>query len=846
MWTRRGLLEGAAVGVATGVCLEAVAAPASRRLIDGVTAACRRLGPQGWRGYLLTATGGELDILARDLRAELAKPLTRIDRSLPGLAEFTPDGRRGVEPGQPAASLLYHALASSEVVADATGRPLGGFPTMSEIEAVENYVYGAEPPSLDAIRRRAGDHPLAIAVFSLEYRRAAESAQGRHADLCFSRTGIARMGTFEPRYDAKARAFEPLDPARPFGFRTIPQRFAAYLAVRLSGDEATYLPRDFLKGDDELGFWVPLHKLFDGRECLAGLDLRVQLTRSLQNEKLRRFHRYLEIEGFPSSWGGEDLNRFPFIIRDEAIANFSRRPDMAAGVIEPKPSPLAIRARYQDTWLTFEVPPDFVRRPGVMYFSTAQLLPGGAETAPSYMHGLGPTTDRPAPEYISIRHRVRPDGTLENLSAHPELMEIIAKGGYRAQHFIDYAGDGAVMATVPQLAGEVKTRLPAYCMIAPPDFFPYVSQRDLSIWWQTEVPTRLRGALWAVPPTSLAERRLAGNVNLGLGFSINDTTITALVSHPTARAEPALRTTSDAPALPELATKAARTNRYSGLPDASPGIFDPGWDTSLGQRYGDPDTLQPYMQNFGLGTPFVEDVKLCAALGSYWPGVAPDSSRTFSPLRRGPGFDYPWPTVVPLTDVELGIVPVEGERYLPWDGVRGPRLETAGDGARVRYPDINRVDYLTGLERMTALLLAKIDLPETKARVLATASLYWALGLRDPEPPAGGRAITPEDRQAVIDAIKDKAGWAVLSFRAAEPGDPELAAAEAATSARLAGERRYRFHVFRPGQETRHPSDMASVLVELKEQAVAFVGSGQVLLKRGDGAWQLDASIPTS
>lgn len=845
MWTRRGLLEGAAAGMVAGA-QAAGAAPAPRRLVDGVAAACRRLGPQGWRGWFLAATGGELDILAKDLRAELAKPLRRIDRTLPGLAEFTPDGRRGIEPGQPAASLLYHALASSEVIADGAGKPLAAFPTMAEIEAVENYVYGAEPPSLEAIRSRAGEHPLAIAVFSLEYRRAAETAQGRHADLIFARTGIARLGTLEPRYDPKARAFEPIDPARPFGFRAMPQRFAAYLAIRLPGDEATNLPRDFLKGDDELGFWVPVHKLFDGRECLAGLDLRVQLTRLLQNEKLRRFHRYLEIEGFPSNWSGDDLGRFPFIIRDEAIASFSRRPDAPSGLIEPKPGPLAARARYRNDWLTFEVPPDFVRRPGVMYFSTAQLLPGGAETAPSYMHGLGPTTDRPAPEYISVRHRVGPNGAMENLSGHPELMDIIAQGDYRAQHFIDFSGDGAVQAEVPQLAGSVKTRLPAYCVVAPPDFFPYVSQRDLSIWWQTEVPQRLRGALWAVPPTSLAERRLAGNVNLGWGFSINDTTMTALVSHPPPRAEPAVRTTSDAPAMPELSTRPSRTNRYSGLPDASPGVFDPGWDTSLGQRYGDPETLQPYMQNFGLGTPFVEDVKLCAALGSYWPAVAPDSSRTFSPLRRGPGFDYPWPTVVPLTDAELGITPVEGGRYLPWDGVRGPRLETIEGRERVVYPDINRVDYLTNLDRMTALLLARIDLPETKARVLAMASLYWALGLRDPDPPEGGRAITPEDREAVVQAVRRKAGWAVLSFRPVLPGDAELAAAEEAASARLLGPARYRFHVFRPGPETRHPTEMASVLVALEEQVIAFSGAGQVLLKRGNEGWRLDASIPTS
>lgn len=844
MLTRRRMLEGAAAGLgAAALEGEARAAPAGR-LIDGVASACRRLAGAGWRTLLLAATRGGLDLAARDLGAELGKPV-EVDRAVPGFGEFTREGRRGIEPGNPAASLLHHALASPDVVQDVKGARLSAFPNPAEIEAVENYVYGAEPPSLRSIRDRAGDRPLAIAVFSVEYRRARESAHGRHADLVFARTGIARIGTIAPRYDAAERAFDPVDPAQPFGFRAMPQRFAAYLAMRLPGDEASNIPRDFLKGDDDRGFWIPLHKLFDGPECLAGLDLKVELSRMLVNEKLRRFHRYLEIEGFASTWSGDDLNQYPFVIRDDAIASFSRRADYGTGWIEPKPNPLAMRARYRDDWLTFEVPPDFVKRPGVMYFSSAQIIPGGAETEPSYMHGLGPTTDRPAPEYVSVRHRVGPDGSLENLNTHPDLMEIIGQGGYRAQHFVDFAGDGAVTARVPQLAGEVRTRLPAYLLVAPPDFFPYVGQRDLSVWWQTEVDKALRGALWAVPPTSLSERRIAGNITLAIGFSVHDNTITALVSHPRSAERPAERTTSDAPAMPELSTPPAPTNRYSGLPDASPGVFDPGWDTSMGQRFGDPDTREPFMHNYGLGTPFVEDVKLCAALGSYWPAVAPDSSRTFSPLRRGPGFDYPWPTVVPLTDAELGIVPHEDGRLLPWDGVRGPRIETVNGAARAVYPDIDRVDYLLNLSRMTPVLLAKVDLPETKARVLATASLYWALGLRDPEPPSGP-TLTEADRQAVIDAVKAKAGWAILSFRAVAAGEGELAEAEGATRSRLTGARRYRFHAFRPGPETRHPTDMASVLVEMREQVVAFVGPGQVLLRRDGGPWQRDASMPTS
>jgi hypothetical protein len=814
-------------------------------LLGGVTAACRRLAGQGWRELVLKATGGELDIRTADLGRELAKPLGRIDRQVAGLADFAPGGTRGIEPANPAASLLYHLFASSDVVEDGSGKPLRAFPSLGEIEAVENYVYGVKPPSIAELRARAGGNPLAIVVFAVDYRRGADSVHGGHADLCFSRTGIARTGTIGPRYNAQQRAFEALDPAQPFAFRAIPQRFAAYVAMKTTGDRERHVPRDFRdrrdisdekehKGDGQRQFWVPLHKLFDGPDCIAGRNLRLDLARHLRNEKLKRFHRYLEIQGYPSNWAGDDLDRFPFVIRDEMIGSLSRKPDFGSGLLEPRPAPFATRAQFQGKALIFDVPPAFVSEAGVMYFSTAQILPGPAETDPTYSEGLAVTTDRPAPEYISIRHRARANGGTEDLNQQPDMMKTLDAGGYKAQHFIDFSGDGWIEARCPQLAQDIPLRFPAYALVSPPDFFPLVSQRDLTHWWRNDVPAALRPALWAIPPIALSERRMAANITLPAAFSIGDRTMTALVSHPTSAAGNAVAARPGAP-------------RYSGLPDHSPGVFDPGWDTSQGIHYSDPDVpVQQFMQNYGLGTPFVEDVKLCAALGSYWPAVAPDSARTFTPHKSGPRFPYAWPTVVPLTDAETGITPVEGGTYMPWDGVRGPQLTQTDAGARVVYPDIDRVDYLNTLDKLTAALLAKIDLDETKARVLAMAAVYWSLGIRPAEAFAGTESDEEARGRATIKVLSEKAAWAVLSFRKVVGDDAELKAAEQQTSARLQGDRRYCFHVYRPGEQTRHPTDRAKVLVALQEQVIAYVSGGQVLLRRGDGSWQRDTSIPTS
>src|SRR5580704_17140838 len=68
------------------------------------------------------AQAAGLDIGKADLAAELARKLA-IDRSVPGFEDFSLAGTRGIEPGFPAASLLYHAFASPDVHPSATGNP---------------------------------------------------------------------------------------------------------------------------------------------------------------------------------------------------------------------------------------------------------------------------------------------------------------------------------------------------------------------------------------------------------------------------------------------------------------------------------------------------------------------------------------------------------------------------------------------------------------------------------------------------------------------------------------------------------------------------------------------------
>ncbi|MFI0848968.1 hypothetical protein [Mesorhizobium sp. IMUNJ 23232] len=832
MTTRRQFLTYSALGIGAFTIARSPLALAhdTSSLIDPVTAMRERLAPLGWRQLLLDVTGGDLDIGADDLAAALAKPLPRIDRSYPGFGDFWVAGVRAVEPGNPDKSLLYHALASPTVVADRAGKELGGFPTLAEIEAVENYIYGVVPPSLDELRNRANGAPLGVVVFAPQYQNAPMSVHGRHAELCFARLGIARLGTVGPVYDPKARGFVALDDARPFDFRVTPRRFAPYLAVEMKGASPSFGPQDPQPGDDKLSFWVPIHKLFSGSECIAGLDLEVELRRGLRNDGLAQFHRFLDLAGLKNNWRGEDLENFPFMIKDEKIGSFSTRAGFGHGVLEPRPNPLVTQAQYEGRLLTFPVDGRYTSDPLNLQLSAMQILPiADDQEEPRFMLDAAQNTQRPAPEYINIRHRVLPNGQIENLNEHPDMDAIIAAGGYEALHYYDGVGDGWIEAHCPQLAEDVEEVHHAYAMVALPDFFPNVTQRDLMVWWQTEVPAPIRDALWALHPLALSQIRMAANITLPVGFSLEDTTITTIVTQPQDGDSPA-----QVPSGPWHVRK-------TGLPDGSPGLFDPGWDTSQNIFYTDPNKpLQKFMAGYGLGSPFIEDAKLCAALGAYWPGVAPDSTRTFPPDKAIGGAVYPYPTIVPLTDQEIGSEPLADGRYLPWDGVRGPRLITVGNKPVVAYPNAYRVDYIDIVGTMTAALTARVDAPEYKARVLAMEAVYWALGIHDLR-----FVLRLGAEAAVYKVLQAKSAWAVISFRTVAGDDDGLREAQQATGTELEGPRRYRFHVYRWGKEEPDPADMHTTHLEVLEQAVMYVSGNTVLFQRDGPSWTTDRSMPT-
>ena len=747
-------------------------------LLDDVRAVCGRLAPHGWAD-LLAAHG--LDIEAPDLGAELARPLTGFDRDLPGFEDFAAEGFRGVEPGIPARSLLFHALASPNVTTGADGQELTAFPTPAELAAVENYVFGVRSPSLPDLLARAAEAPLAVVVFAVEYRPSSQTPHQRHADLVFARTGVARVGTAEPRYDDRRRGFLPGVEEDPHGIRVLPARYAAYVAMRRPGNEASFVPLRFRRasqeepGDASRSFWLPLHKLFSGPECIRGMDLTVGLRTRHVNEKIRRIHLAL---GPDASWDRPDIDRPPFRFTD-GIAALTADPGLDPGTVVPVVRPRLVEpAEYQGRPLTFRVPPN------LPLSSSLNIAAEGL-----WRHG---------PEYVHVRTRVDDGGAEVDLNTDPDVAETVAAGEYRARHYVDFTGDGWVAAVVPQLATVLPRRRAAYSLVAAPDFFPSTDQRELMEWTAQRVPGRFRRTIWRILPDPLSDERFPPNVTLtGSGFRADDDTVTAIVSLPLMP-----------PVLPTR-VEISRTERHSHLPDDAAGVFAPGWDISVDGRAGGPEHLAAY----GLGSPFPEDSKLCAALSAFWPAVAPDAARTFAPSEN-------WPTVAPLTDEEIGIV---GD--LPWDGVPGPRVVRIGDDDVVDYPSLDHTDYVTNslAGRFTLALTGAIQEQEYQARVLAMARVYDALGV-DTERP-------------FFEVVRAKAQWAVLSFRGMDPADAASVTAAGEAAVGLVAPL-YRVDACLHGAPRPHPTDIARKHVTVRRRVELLVDPLTVLAREHGGPWR--------
>jgi hypothetical protein len=733
-------------------------------LLEIVRVICKRLAPLGW-GRLLDRHGLKLDFRtlhnSRRFAAELNRPLT-VDRRVPGFEDFWPDGCRAIQPGRPSRSLLYHALASPLVHPVSDGAPgPNAYPTLLELDAIENYIYGKNNKSLaDFMPHKKPGTRLVFGVFAYQYRIGARSANGKFASTALSRTGISRVGTARHHYDPIRRSFWPCHENGQDEIAVMPARYAAYLA-----EERTPESEDAIQGeqpgDEDRNFLFPVHKLFDGDECLRNATVRITFSERHRNDKLNKFHAVTDVPALE----GFDINQSPYI-RDSNLGDVLVKLKRVGSsvLVVPGPHKRLIRvavAKNKNSGkkeiARFVVPP----RKGDNRYAGSSFQYLDAKFAER----------RTGPEYINIRHRVNDPvniSQIEDLNRLPwgQFSKTVKDGGYETAQFLDDSCEGCVTATVTgiNLGQSGKTNFPAFSMVSAPDFFPLVDQADITDWVQQVLGTGGEREQFAQGgPRPLSERRNCINPSLlrpdapsAVAFPVRDDgfarieTVTAIIG---------------GKSLSGSHGRPTRDRRFHDpsttfLPDSASGIFDPGWDTSFSGN----DKEGDFLAAFGLGSPFPEDIKLCAALNSFWPSAAPDATRTFAL------FPPAWQatTSIPLMDIELGLHPRHSavlarkqKSYVGWDGEYGPYFER---GFRfVNHALIDQSDYVSNALKGTISLrpLLKIDAMEVFRRMNAIREAIAVL----PEEPRRVSAT-----KLVLISAESVPQWATRSDR----GDQRL------------------------------------------------------------------------
>lgn len=690
-------------------------------------------------------------------------------RAAPGFEDFSSDEAKGIEPGLPAASLLYHAFASPSV------HPAGlrsiDYLSEERIDTIENYIFAKAERSLDDLLLAAAGQPLALAVFTRQYRGINETTHGKHADLVFARTGVARVGNEKKRWNGRNRCWDSCTAGRR-GMPVLPCRYSAWIAVKVNGDPSKYIPGRFQNGDAALGFWLPVHKVFPGRDCLRGLDIRLSLTHGHRNEKLRKIHRAVQYLGSGSGHSEPEIGREPFVetkLLDEFAVSAT-----ASCLVVPKDI----------------IAEEVSKVRGGRKTPVTMVVPPNVRDQDSSFHII-PKPDRWAPEFVYVRDAIV-NGRRTNLAAKTDISAFVREGGFEAVHHRDFTGDGWVRAEVPQLEGAIHAALPAYSILAPMDLVPNVRQADLLDWYNNAAPPEIKPNLWlGSSPIPLCDVRDAANVTLPQsGISLTDVTIAALVgfaASPVSNAGAVLRASGSAP------------SQTTALPDDASGIFAPGSEIgedtteTFAKEDGSLTPSTSFFSNYGMGSPFLEDTKLCAAQSSFWPGTTPDTSRVYEMHSQ--------PSVTPLLDEEI-----------PWDG--NPLPELLERQRKVRHRSRAHTDYVRA--KFNFGLLADLSLGEYVERTVTMARVYQALG---------------------ADTLFDRSQWVVLRFKAAKAGVQTDAACPPAGF--QGGYFLRMYHA--TGQSPDPPArgrPVTTFLVSFDEIIHVFANSRQVWIER-NGSWRL-------
>lgn len=691
------------------------------------------------------------------------------DLRYPGADDFS--GNAFIVAGAPEQSLLYHLLASPRIRLEDTPTS-EQYPSLMQIDLLENFIYSMVPLRPEDLNPK----DTVLAIFAYEYRPACKTPHEYYADMVFSRSGFARIGTQDiSAYDSINRCFtnKPQEEKLEKEIAVTPARYALFIAKRLPHSKIAN--NSDQKSSKNYEYLLPLRKIYKNDTLLDGGQ--VYFSESHLSERLARL------------WSNKEIGKTTKVNFNTKVAPFIRKSSSTTDPLahqkndadknlvqlrEIGSSVLLSSVPGQLVWRSFQETSNgrqrlrikIHKREGLKYFtnrrySTYRLL----KNAKKYRDGydiilskyLYPRTivtnyhaPRNEPMFFNIREIVSEhDGTVEkHLSESLDNLEEETNKGYWIGLFEDNICEGCISVSISKQPGSTSTLLgyisalnilPAYSVVTAPDFFPLVESYDLRNYVDLFTSGGVEDMSGAV---------LKANPNIPLPFqnsaafpdaasSKNEravkNTILSIVSKPAKNGLKKTDSLND-----QHADEQTRTNF---LPDSATRIFYPGWDLTYSKSiiYGKEDA-ELFYSTMGLGSPFVEDSKLCAAANGMWAAASPDTARNFMPsIDTYPG-DVTTKTAIPLLDAEMGYAdespavkfwgkdPSRG-----WDGESGPFVIKENGYYRINFTDISKPDYVQNAlhGQFDMSLMRKLTTAEVKRRMYCLKQCYDNIGNSD-------------------------------------------------------------------------------------------------------------------
>lgn len=734
------------------------ATPAMKKEFDTLLA---WLEESKWNQFFHATFGFGLKADDPELQSKCAIELSDI-QTKKGFEDFA--GIRFIEPGFPSMSLLYHALASPRVKPSLAGVDFteGQYPALEWLDKLENYIVSLK----DLQVPEDFNEKYVFAIFAYEYRPAFKTPDRcPYAEFVYTRCGIARIGDQSMHYIKKNRSFLNLssDPAKKKDIAVTPARYGLFLAKVLPFDDVRLMSEDvadkrnFIFFSQQKSFLQPVKKIFDGDPIIGSAEIK--FFESHKSEKLARLTKRADITLPPKvftvtsapfyreSFSDDEGNMFNKC--NEKLVSVTRAG--ASALVSSVPRKIIRYAEQDGKICCFYVPrKDSTLVDSNRRYTSLKLQNKVYSNAYDYIvtEGIAKKykatrfgAPRNAPLFVNIRYVVDKDTykLKEHYTGDTASLAKMDEGGYLAAMFEDSICDGCITASVDTtnvndgiVSRKLATILPAFSLVTAPDFFPFVDSYDLMDYDKHGESIFMEGG-----NENLSASRLFANLNIKhpltqqTAFADDKNISTIQYPQPVAitKTKGKKRSYSEEDVIAGktcdtmLALIAGASKPVNGqypeevaiyqrpmlrdfemtsyLTDTASFIFAPGWDAT----YSADQKHKTYLATFGLGSPFPEDMKLCAAANGMWPVASPDAARTFQGgLKPLPFYNTYTPCAIPLMDDEIGVHTLHPEvlnkTIAPtygWDGEQGPYIDLQQDKVWLNFTDIGKSDYVGNL-----------------------------------------------------------------------------------------------------------------------------------------------------